>query len=71
MIAICIINKYGGLYVDSDIEPLFALKEYIEDDDDFVTCVNRNVDVNKFSFRFNPQFILSHKKHWITKNNNI
>ena len=39
---VCIINKYGGLYVDSDIIPLIPLKNYIEDDDYFVTCISMN-----------------------------
>lgn len=49
---ICIINKYGGLYVDSDIMPLKPLKNYIENNIDFCTCISGN---NKF----NPQFIMS------------
>ena len=26
---VCIVYKYGGLYVDADIEPLLHLKDYI------------------------------------------
>jgi hypothetical protein len=40
---ICVLYKYGGLYVDSDIEPLVPLKDYIEQNIDFCTCiVNKN-----------------------------
>jgi mannosyltransferase OCH1-like enzyme len=62
---VCIINKYGGLYVDADIEPIVPLKEYIEDDDDFVTCIARYFDKKYQDWNLNPHFILSNK------NNNI
>jgi hypothetical protein len=57
----CIINKYGGLYVDADINPLVPLNEYIEDDDDFCTCISHNFNRNKLEFQLNPHFILSNK----------
>ena len=62
---VCIINKYGGLYVDADIEPIVPLKEYIEDDDDFVTCISMYFDKKYQDLNLNPHFILSNK------NNNI
>ena len=65
---VCVINKYGGLYVDADIEPLVPLKEYIDDDDDFVTCISTNFDSNNHEFKFNPHFILSHKNNPILQN---
>ena len=37
---LCILNKYGGLYVDADIEPIVPLNEYIDETDDFVTCIS-------------------------------
>jgi mannosyltransferase OCH1-like enzyme len=49
---ICIINKYGGLYVDSDIMPLLPLKDFIENNIDFCTCISGKD-------KFNPQFIMS------------
>lgn len=64
----CVINKYGGLYVDADIEPLVPLKTYIEDDDDFVTCISTHFRKNKTSFNFNPHFILSNKNNKILNN---
>ena len=61
---VCVINKYGGLYVDADIEPLVPLKEYIDDDDYFVSCISTNFDNNNNQeFKFNPHFILSDKNN--------
>ena len=53
---ICVIYKYGGLYVDADIEPLVPLREYLEKDIDFVSCIDYH---NNNSF--NPHFILANK----------
>lgn len=44
---LCILYKYGGLYVDADIEPLVPLKEYIDDDDEFVTCISFNFSIKR------------------------
>jgi hypothetical protein len=50
---VCVLYKYGGIYVDSDIEPLLPLKDYIEHNVDFVTCILwRN--------HYNPHFIMAH-----------
>ena len=62
---VCIINTFGGLYVDADIEPLCPLEEYIEDDDEFVTCISSNFYNTKTEWNLNPHFIMSYK------NNNI
>ena len=53
----CIINKYGGLYVDADIEPLVPLKEYIDGDEYFITCFSANPR------ELNPHFIMCNKDH--------
>ena len=58
---VCIIYKYGGLYVDADIEPFVPLNTYIEDTDEFVTCLS---DFNNSS---NPHFILANKDDPILK----
>jgi mannosyltransferase OCH1-like enzyme len=60
---VCIINKYGGLYVDADIQPLIPLNEYIEDDDNFVTCISNNFKPMYLAWQFNPHFILSNKNN--------
>lgn len=52
---LCIINKYGGLYIDPDINPIVSLSEYIEDNDDFVTCIS--VLYNPEHIFFTPFFI--------------
>ncbi len=62
---VCIINKYGGLYVDADIQPLIPLHKFIKNDDQFVTCISRNFNPNKIPFQFNPHFILSNKNNSI------
>jgi hypothetical protein len=56
---VCILYKYGGIYVDADIHPLVPIKNYLIPSSDFVTCItkgNRN---------FNPHFIASKKKEYL------
>ena len=65
---ICILNKYGGLYVDADINPLIPLNKYIENDDDFVTCISYNFNKNYLNWQLNPHFILSDKNNIILQN---
>jgi mannosyltransferase OCH1-like enzyme len=43
---ICILYKYGGVYVDADIEPLVPLREVVVDDVDFLTCRSLNGEYN-------------------------
>ena len=62
---VCIINKYGGLYVDADIEPLVPLSEYIEKDIDFATCISFNFCQDAHAWKFNPHFIMSDKHNYI------
>ena len=62
---VCIINKYGGLYVDADIEPLIPLNKYIDGDDDFVTCISRAFKQEENEWQLNPHFILSNKNNTI------
>jgi len=64
---ICILNKYGGLYVDADIEPLVPLNEFIDDNDDFVTCISINFNKTAVTFQYNPHFILCDKNDDILK----
>jgi hypothetical protein len=59
---VCIIFKYGGLYVDADIEPLVSLNEYIEQDVDFVTCISGFKQIG-----FNPHFIMAKPNNEILK----
>jgi len=57
---VCVLYKYGGLYVDADIEPLVPLKDYIEEDIHFCTCI---IEKNKY----NPHFLLANKGDNILK----
>lgn len=58
---VCIINKYGGLYVDADIQPLVPLDTYIDPDDDFVTCISGHFVSGNTEWNFNPHFIMCKK----------
>ena len=53
---LCILYRNGGIYIDSDNEPLIPLKDYIVEDVDFVTCSSYWDSMN---FNFNPNFIMS------------
>lgn len=49
---ICILYKYGGVYVDSDVQPLVPINIFLEDDVDFFTCTS-------YGSNFNPNFIMA------------
>lgn len=65
---VCILNKYGGLYVDADIEPLVPLNKFIQDDEYFVTCISCAFNRRKLSFQLNPHFIMCDKNNVILQN---
>jgi mannosyltransferase OCH1-like enzyme len=54
---VCILYKYGGIYVDADVEPLVPLNRFIDDDDTFSTCLSF------FSNEMNPHFIMCEKEN--------
>lgn len=58
---ICVLYKYGGVYIDADIEPLISLNNYIEDSVDFVTCLSDNNNC------YNPHFIMANANDNILK----
>ena len=58
---VCILYKYGGIYVDADIHPLVPLNMFLSHDSDFVTCIT------KYNRNFNPHFIAVRKKDPILK----
>ena len=60
---VCILYKYGGVYVDADIEPLVPIDEFIETNSDFITCSS-----SRFYALFNPNFIMTYKENDILKN---
>ena len=59
----CILYKFGGLYVDSDIEPILPLNRLITSEDYFISCVSHEFAHQSESFfmkpglSFNPHFI--------------
>jgi len=56
---LCVLYKYGGIYVDADIEPLIPLDAYLIHASDFVTCITDKCQ------NFNPHFIAVKKKEHI------
>lgn len=58
---VCILYRYGGLYIDADINPIVPLREYIEDDDDFVSCISKSFLPSSLHIALNPHFILAHQ----------
>ena len=48
---VCILYKYGGIYVDADIEPLIPFREYMDPRIEFMTCISH------FKSSLNPHFI--------------
>jgi mannosyltransferase OCH1-like enzyme len=62
---ICILDLYGGIYSDIDIDPILPLDDWIEKDADFVTCSSY---WDEMGFNYNPSFIVSNKNNVILKN---
>jgi len=60
---VCVLYKYGGIYVDADIEPLVPIDQFIEKDIDFITCSS-----SRFYALFNPNFIMTGKNNEILNN---
>jgi len=58
---LCILYKYGGIYVDADIHPLVPLDKYLIRSCDFVTCMTKS------NGDFNPHFIAVKKYDIVLK----
>ena len=58
---ICVLYKYGGIYVDADIHPLVPLDKYLIRSCDFVTCMTKS------NGNFNPHFIAVKKNDPVLK----
>jgi mannosyltransferase OCH1-like enzyme len=58
---LCILYKYGGIYVDADIHPLVSLDKYLMRSCDFVTCITKS------NGNFNPHFIATKKNDDVLK----
>ncbi len=57
----CLLYITGGIYVDSDIKPIIPLKEYVDDDIDFMTCLSYNYATTNNTYEYNPHFIVCKK----------
>ena len=60
---VCVLYKYGGVYVDADIEPFVSIDKFAEKDVDFITCSS-----SRFYALFNPNFIMTYAGNNILKN---
>jgi len=49
---LCVLYKYGGVYIDADAEPLISLQDFIDPLADFVTC-------SSYGSNYNPNFIMA------------
>lgn len=49
---VCVLYKYGGVYVDADVQPLTPICFFLEDDVDFLTC-------SSYGPQFNPHVIMA------------
>jgi mannosyltransferase OCH1-like enzyme len=58
---VCILYKYGGIYVDADIHPLVPLDKYLMRSCDFVSCITKS------NGNFNPHFIAARKNDDVLK----
>jgi mannosyltransferase OCH1-like enzyme len=60
---VCILNKYGGFYIDANVKPILVFNKFIENDTDFVACISFNYTTNLLVYNFNPHFILCNKNN--------
>ena len=74
---ICILYKYGGIYIDIDIEFIMSLDDFIEPDVEFLTCLTNDENYkNKSAWkahgmvygdRWNPHIIASKPNNILLK----
>jgi Glycosyltransferase sugar-binding region containing DXD motif len=57
----CVLYKYGGLYVDADIEPFQPLETYVDNREHLVTCLSFMPNC------YNPHFILVNSNNDVIK----
>lgn len=60
---ICILYIYGGVYSDNDVIPYVPIREFAENNIDFLTCISYNYKLTSESYNYNPQFIISKPKN--------
>lgn len=56
---ICVLYICGGVYTDADIQPMVPLRDYIDDDVEFATCLSYNYSASNQRFNYNPHFIVT------------
>lgn len=64
---VCIIYIYGGIYVDADIKPLVPLRDFINEKDDFVTCISNVHKPFRKTHLLNPHFIATYRGNPVLK----
>ncbi len=60
----CILYKFGGIYTDIDIKPIIPIKDFIEKDVIFLTCLSSYgiIGIRDFiGITLNPHFIISNE----------
>jgi mannosyltransferase OCH1-like enzyme len=60
---VCILYRYGGLYVDADIEPIIPLREYVDETVDFMSCLSDH----NINWPYNPHIIMTYAKNKLLK----
>jgi mannosyltransferase OCH1-like enzyme len=67
----CILYKNGGIYMDSDIEPIVPFREYVVKDIDFLTCISgsfrKTLQKSYNKPCYNPHIIMARKGDKILK----
>ena len=58
---VCVLYKCGGVYSDIDCQLLIPIKNFIEQNITFLTCISNNIN------ELNPHLIISPKNHPILK----
>lgn len=53
---VCILYKFGGVYVDADIEPIESIKTFLEKDTDLLFCIS-----DYYRNTTNPHILISKK----------
>ena len=64
---VCVLFKYGGYYVDADIQPILPLRKFIEKDDVFICCTGNNTNGWFWKVSVNPHFLAAPKGHFILR----
>lgn len=56
---LCILYIYGGVYADNDIVPYIPLRDFVEPDVDFLTCISYNYTPKFNIYNYNPHFMIA------------